>query len=202
MSPSNCATIGAWALVREPRPKQLFPTGGKNLYELLRMDHEPVLIDVFPEDEVQKSRDREPDTLTYNRNFDPMLYFWPVDGQHVVVYFDTFRPPELDRLVQAMQRDGAAWVTAIYRKNKTFARFTSPEWTKADGFDTHVYESWGDADGFMLKRYGPAVDPVAVSGGRGGPGLAGAEPGAPDHRSEPHGQRQDGDGDGAPLAGA
>lgn len=187
--------------MREPRPKQLFPTGGKNLYELLRSDHEPVMIDVFPQEECQKGRDTEPDTLVYGRSFDPMLYFWPVEGQHVLVHFNT-RPPELERLVKALQRDGAAWVTVAYKKDKKPTSFYSPEWNAHDDADLYAFESFGDADGFIRRRYGPAVmDLVAVPERGGGADRESAEAGPTAPGRIPDGQRQDFVGDGAPLAG-
>ena len=161
--------------MREPRPKQLFPTGGKHLYEMLRMDYEPVFIDVFMEDECQRGRAEMEATLTYGRSFDPMLFFWPVEGQHVVAHFER-RPAELDRLVKALQRDGAVWITAIYKKDKAYVSFYSPEWNRHDDADIYAYEHWGDSDGFMFRRYGPAaVDALADSGGRSGADRQGTE---------------------------
>lgn len=133
--------------MREPRPKQRFPNGGKDLYELLRMDHEPVMVFVYPSDEVSLERACFPDTLTYEKAFDPMVYFWPVEGQHVVVDFKA-KPAadDLKRMVKALQRDGAAWITALWKEKQKL------EW-----------ENWGDAEGFMYKR-GYAVDVVAIPG--------------------------------------
>jgi hypothetical protein len=167
----------------------LFPTGGKNLYELLRSDYEPVFIDVFAEEECQRSRVDMEGTLTYRRSFDPMLYFWPVEGQHVVAHFER-RPAELDRLVKALQRDGAVWITAIYKKDKIPVSFYSPEWNRYDDADCYAYEHWGDSDGFMLRRYGPAaVDPLAVPGRGSGADHSGAGAVPPHPSGLPDGQR-------------
>lgn len=175
--------------MREPRPKQLFPTGGKNLYEMLRMDYEPVFIDVFAEEECQRSRVDMEGTLTYRRSFDPMLYFWPVEEQHVLCHFDR-RPAELDRLVKALQRDGALWITAIYRKDRPEVSIWSAEWNKHDDADSYAYEHWGDSDGFMLRRYGPAaVDPMANPGGGSGADRSGAGAVSPDPGGLADGQR-------------
>lgn len=188
--------------MREPRPKQVFPTGGKNLYELLRSDHEPVFVDVFPENECERGRADDADTLTYNGNFDPMLYFWPVEGQHVVAHFNG-RPADLERLVRAMQRDGVAWLTVIYKKDKQFIPLRDPNWTKADGFDVYAYEHWGDSDGFMQRRYGPAaMDTVAIPGRGCGEDRQGAGDGAPNSGGLTDRQRQDDHGDGTVVAGA
>lgn len=135
--------------MREPRPKQRFPNGGKDLYELLRMDHEPIMVFVYPSDEVSLDRALFPDTLTYEKAFDPMVYFWPVEGQHVVADF-LGKPADVDckRLIKALERDGAAWITVMWRENKKL-------W----------WEQHGDAAEFLRKRYGDSVDPVAVPGG-------------------------------------
>jgi hypothetical protein len=137
-------------VVREPRPKQRFPEGGKELYELLRMDHEPVMIWVLAADEAHTRTLLQPDTLLLERAFDPMVYFWPVDGQHVVCDFDDKpEPTQAKRLVKALLRDGATWVTLMWRENNEL------DW-----------DHYGDPDTFMQRRY--AVDAVALPRGRGG----------------------------------
>lgn len=133
--------------MREPRAKQRFPDGGKDLYDLLRMDHEPVLIWVLLDDEAKKRVLLQPDTLTVDRAFDPMLYFWPVDKQHVVCDFDSEPDAtEAKRLVRALIRDGATWITLMWRHNNELR-----------------WNNFGDSDGFMRSRY--TMDAVAVSGG-------------------------------------
>lgn len=133
--------------MREPRPKQRFPQGGKTLYELLRIDHEPVLIWILPQDEAQKRKLLQPDTLLLDRAFDPMVYFWPVDGQHIVCDFDGEPEAEVaKRLVKALLRDRAAWITLMWRNNNEL------QWS-----------NFGDSERFMRARY--AVDSVAVPGG-------------------------------------
>lgn len=185
--------------MREPRSKQLFPTGGKNLYELLRSDYEPASVDVFVEDECQRGRDKEEATLTYRRNFDPMLYFWPVEGQYVHIHLNA-RPADLERLSKALLRDGAAVVVAVYPNNKKTPSFYSEEWNTHDDADVYAYEFWGDADGFMQRRYGPAaMDTVAVPGRGSGADREGAEAGPADSGGVPDGQRENTARHGAPL---
>lgn len=136
--------------MREPRAKQRFPTNGKELYELLRLDYEPILLWVCTHDEAQQ-RYVQPDTLIYDRVMDPMLYFWPVESQHVVVR--SVSEPETGarkRLVKALLRDGALWVTVLWN---------SPE--------VRV-EHFGDAGTFAQHRYG-TVDALALPGGRSRP---------------------------------
>lgn len=142
--------------MREPRPKQRFPTYGKELYELLRLDHEPVLIFVHVADEFDVHPD--PNTLVYERFMDPMLYFWPVERQHVVVQLAAaLEAGAKQRLVDALLRDGAKWVTVLW-----YAPQADPEES------TLQLENFGDADGFLRERYGP-LDPLAVSGRGSGP---------------------------------
>ena len=104
--------------MREPRPRQRFPGGGKNLYELLRMDHEPLFIGVWAQSECLHPE--HSNTLTYEPAFDPMLYFWPVERQHVIVFM-LLEPNEEDtkRLVKALVRDGAELVQALWSVDRT-----------------------------------------------------------------------------------
>lgn len=167
--------------MREPRPKQRFPHGGKQLYELLRLDHEPVFVRVWPAEEVSREVAGFPDTLTYEQAFDPMVYFWPVEGQHVLVDF-LARPaePDLKRLVSALQRDGAAWVTVMWKENKSLR-----------------WEQFGDAAEFMSHRYGISpLEFVAFSGGRCRASLDGDESLPAHHCGLPDRERQDLDGHG------
>jgi hypothetical protein len=135
---------------REPRAKQRFPDGGKNLYELLRMDHEPVLVWVLLADEGRKRALLQPDTLLLESAFDPMLYFWPVDGQHVVCDFDGKPDPQqAKRLVKALLRDGALWVTVMWRNKNDLE-----------------LKNFGDPQHFYVHR--GTVDTLAVPGGGSG----------------------------------
>lgn len=117
-----------------PRARQRFPNGGKTLHELLRMDYEPHWIDLraandvwdplkFPDvkrrrvrsaQEILHDQETNPGTvflLTYEPLFDPMLYFWPVMGQHVIHFRSRPMPAEdLRRLVKALLRDQAQFV--------------------------------------------------------------------------------------------
>jgi hypothetical protein len=96
--------------------------------------------------------------LVYERFMDPMLYFWPVERQHVVVQLAA--EPEAGakkRLVDALLRDGAQWVTVLWLASR------------ADPHESSLQvENFGDADGFLRNRYG-TLDPVAVPGRGSGP---------------------------------
>lgn len=121
-----------------PRPKQRFPNGGKTLHELLRMDYEPHWVDVRATNDVWDVRwneaplgrrlrsaeqilhDQEQNPgsvflLTYEPMFDPMLYFWPVKGQHVI-HFRTRPMPadDLRRFVKALLRNEAHLVQVTW----------------------------------------------------------------------------------------
>jgi hypothetical protein len=138
--------------MREPRAKQRFPAGGKDLYELLRMDHEPVMVWVLAADEAGRRALLQPDTLLLESAFDPMVYFWPVEAQHVVCDFDGEPDAQTaKRLVKALLRDGALWVTLMWRKNNEL------DW-----------DQYGEPAEFFQKRYGSALGPVAFPSGRGG----------------------------------
>jgi hypothetical protein len=123
--------------MRSPRRSERIPTGGKQLYELLRMDHEPTFISIFLVEEVTKARLLVENTLGFSREFDPMLYFWPVEGQHCVVQLQQADENTRKRLAKALQRDLAAWVSIL---------------GPVDG--QLKIEHWGDTDGFMRSRYG------------------------------------------------
>lgn len=126
--------------MRQPRRSERIPAGGKRLYELLRLDYEPVFISIFLVEEVSVDRLEVEDTLGYSIEFDPMQYFWPVEGQHCIVELKReINEKSRARLMKALQRDNAAWVTII---------------TPREGFP-HI-EQWGDTDGFMRSRYGDA----------------------------------------------
>lgn len=129
--------------MKSPRRGQRFPRGGQNLYELMRMDHEPILIWVLLAGDITLEQADEPDTLSFEADFDPMVYFWPVDGQHVVVRLEKPAEELEKRLVKALLRDGAMWVTVCWCTPK---------------FD---WVNYGDPDGFMQKRFGP-VESAAV----------------------------------------
>lgn len=123
--------------MRAPRRSERIPVGGKQLYELLRLDHEPILLSIFLVEEVEEPRLDGPDTLGYSREFDPMQYFWPVEGQHCVAELRQSSEHDRKRLMKALQRDKAAWISVIWY----------------DGTE-RKFEHWGDADGFMRSRYG------------------------------------------------
>lgn len=131
----------------EPRRNQRFPGGGKDLYELLRSDYEPLAITVFPTGEVSKERAAQADTLTYEPAFDPMLYFWPVHRQWVLVFMKTASNDEsVERLAKAMMRDGAEAVTVIWPRARTqeeraeFGRdwISCPHWRTFGDLQKHL----------------------------------------------------------------
>jgi len=137
--------------MREPRPHQRMPEGGKRLYELLRLDHEPVMIHVFVSEDTARDRLRLEDTLGFSREFDPVLYFWPVDGQHCLVHLWQEEPQLVERLSLALLRDGALWVTFI------------------SGALSYTIQSRGDVNAFWRRRYGtePPVGAVGAPEARG-----------------------------------
>lgn len=126
-----------------PRARQRFPDGGKTLYEILRRDYEPHWIEVRAKGDDWRDRDPHglprvvrsieqqiadqeysPGTvyiLQFEPAFDPMTYFWPVKGQHVILR--RARPMHADdirRFVKAMLRGEARLVQVIWpltRKN-------------------------------------------------------------------------------------
>lgn len=131
--------------MREPRPRQRFPAGGKALYELLRRDYEPLFImawdasHVFHSRHHERPRDRrgytEPEitaqrycdehqaqagtvySLAFELSFDPMLYFWPVERQHVITFLEQpIAEPDVKRLARALKRDGATVITIMWSK--------------------------------------------------------------------------------------
>ena len=139
-------------MVRIPRRSERIPSGGKRLYELLRLDHEPVYVNIFLVEEVTQDRLEFEDTLGYSREFDPMQYFWPVEGQHCVVNLKLSDEKSRQRLARALMRDKAAWVTIIVPTE------AGPK-----------FEHWGDTDGFMRSRYGGPGDGGSAALGTVGP---------------------------------
>lgn len=106
------------------------------------MDHEPIYITILIVEEVAPMRLLYPDTLGYSVDFDPMQYFWPVEGQHCVAIPKSSNETSRKRLAKALLRDKAAWVSIVYDDVKRF-------------------EHWGDSNGFMQQRYGGIpVEPV------------------------------------------
>lgn len=104
--------------MRAPRARQRFPGGGKNLYELLRMDHEPAFIGIWPAAEC--FHPDHSNTLTYEPAFDPMLYFWPVERQHVIVFCrDAPNEDDMKRLAKALKRDGAELIQFLWSVERT-----------------------------------------------------------------------------------
>lgn len=102
--------------MRAPRPQHRMPQGGRQLYELVKMDHEPEQICVFRAGDVDAQRARMPDTLVWDREFDPMVYFWSVQRQAALAFFlDDYEPGQAERLAKACLRDGARQVTAVRR---------------------------------------------------------------------------------------
>lgn len=177
--------------MREPRPKQRFPRGGKELYELLRMDHEPTFINVFRSDEVAADRHKQADTLVWEVELDPMLYFWPVEGQHVVVLLDkVMEEKRLERLAKALLRDGATWISALWTALRTEEERRE---FRPDHLTKPVLRHWGDMHGFLCARFGTR-EPVAVPGGSGQQDGGGAARGAQSGALFTDRERQDEDG--------
>lgn len=162
--------------MREPRAKQRFPDNGKELYELLRRDYEPLNLWVCIRDELKKNPDR--DTMVFDRFMDPMLYFWPVERQYVVVRLHTEPDPKFKkRLVDALLRDGARCVTVLWHGERLNDYAWKDELDGPGGplsfmLDeplTLRWENFGDVSGFWADHYDTAVDPLAVPGRGSGP---------------------------------
>lgn len=113
-------------MTRRPRSKQRWPVGGEELYELIREAHEPQAIYVRRADQTDRgrlSRDK-PDILVYQADADPMLYFWPVENQCVIVQWDHDASNEDEaRMVKALLRDGATWVITSRRLREPVDEF-------------------------------------------------------------------------------
>lgn len=154
--------------MREPRPTQRFPRNGKALYEALRRDAEPTVVWVLSEEDERQVVVIQDYTLLWSRFFDPMLYFWPVERQHVCAIFWTDCEDKiLERLVKALLRDGADWVT-VSRPRPT-------DWSNVFGTVGRYWENYGDAEQHIQRVYG-TVDPVAVPTEGSGPGGEGPPP--------------------------
>jgi hypothetical protein len=131
-------------------------------------------------------------TLLWSRFFDPVLFFWPVEHQHVVALFWLEVDDKLvKRLVKALLRDGADWVT-VSRPNNIRVR----SYKDAVSTRTRHWEQYGDAQQFISRRYG-TVDAVRLSEAGSGSGGEGSE--APGVAVIPDGVGQDDDGNGADL---
>lgn len=126
------------------------PEGGKRLYQGLRRDYEPVLIDVFIAEEIKRERLAAENALAFSREFDPVLYFWPVEDQHCVVHLWEKEPELIARLAFALLRDGALWVSFLV------------------GGLSYEIQTWGDVDAFWRKRYGCEAPMGAVAASAGG----------------------------------
>jgi hypothetical protein len=107
--------------VREPRPRQRFPEGGLEIFEHRKAGtwKGQGLIDARPvnwQHPRNRTLSREQQLATgymvlYQPHFDPMLYFWPVDECHVLARVESLDADFSLRLVRAMLRDGAIYVT-------------------------------------------------------------------------------------------
>jgi hypothetical protein len=99
--------------VREPRPTQRLPEGGLGLLSRLRSGDAPKLIVVAPKRFYSGNRKGQDNLLLYEKSADPMLFFWPVEGQHVVAWTDDIESESARRMERALVRDGAEWVTLV-----------------------------------------------------------------------------------------
>lgn len=106
--------------MREPRPSQRLPEGDLAIYEKRKAgEFKGDMIIAYPAD---WKNPREPTptrekiiswgyTVIVEPHFDPMMYFWPVDGiqfQSIVADVDS---DHTKRLVRAVLRDGATIVS-------------------------------------------------------------------------------------------
>lgn len=112
--------------MREPRPRQRLPEGGLEIYEkqkagLWKPGSE--LIVAYPvgwknprgHTQTQEEILRWGYTVFVQPHFDPMLYFWPVDGFHLVAHVESLDSDHTLRLVRASLRDGAQMVVTSMR---------------------------------------------------------------------------------------
>lgn len=134
--------------MREPRQTQRFPKNGKALYEALRRDAEPIIVWILAEEDERQVTVIQDHTLIWSRFFDPMLYFWPVEHQHVcAISWTDVDEVLLKRLVKALLRDGADWVTVSRPGRK--------------GGPARQWENYGDAEQH-IARTRDALDPVGL----------------------------------------
>lgn len=131
--------------MREPRPRQRLPEGGLEIYEKQKAGlwrHGSELIVAYPvgwkhplgETRSQEEMLRWGYTIFVQPHFDPMLYFWPVDGFHLIAHVDSLDSDHTLRLVRAALRDGAQIVvTTLKLALVSQTRFYDQEagWKKA-----------------------------------------------------------------------
>jgi hypothetical protein len=124
--------------VREPRPRQRFPEGGLEIFEQRKAGtwKHATLIDARPANWIHPrgpARTKEQQlasgyVVLYQVHFDPMLYFWPVDECDVILRVEDLDAEFTTRLVRAMLRDGARFVTAnVMTALTSAARFYDQE---------------------------------------------------------------------------
>lgn len=105
--------------MREPRPRQRLPEGGLEIYERQKAGTwkpgTEILI-AYPvgwksprggSPRFTEMFGRNGYTLVYQPHFDPMLYFWPVEGFCIHFHVDNHDSDHTKRLVRASLRDGA-----------------------------------------------------------------------------------------------
>jgi hypothetical protein len=135
--------------VREPRPRQRFPEGGLEIFEQRKAGtwKYPGLIDARPTNWIHPRhppRTNEQQlacgyVVLYQVHFDPMLYFWPVDECDVLTRVEDLDADFTLRLVRALLRDGARYVTTnVMTALTSSARF----YDQAGGYKKpwHEYE--------------------------------------------------------------
>lgn len=120
--------------MREPRPRQRLPEGGLDIFEKRKAGtwQKTLLIFAQPSNwhpPLAKPRTRDEYlangyTVLYEPHFDPMLYFWPVDGCQFMIRADSVDTDITTRLVRAGLRDGAELVVVnVATPLTTYTRF-------------------------------------------------------------------------------
>jgi len=123
------------------------------------MDHEPFAITIYPVHEISRERSQLRDTLTYEPEFDPMLYFWPVEKQWAIVQMKS--PPHetaLKRLGQALLRDGASAVTVVWARTRTPQEREESAREQLVALD---FQNFGDLEAHFARTDASPVAPSA-----------------------------------------
>lgn len=135
--------------MREPRSNQRLPEGGLDIYEKQKAGQwkycaellmaypsdwkHPRGIHHCPLDEMI----RWGYVLRINPHFDPMLYFWPVDGFQLIAFAANLDSDHSQRLVRAALRDGASIVVL---NNMTRLSSLTRWYDQESGYKTPAFE--------------------------------------------------------------
>ena len=122
--------------MREPRPTQRLPEGGQDMIGRLRSGDAPRLVVVASRNFYSGNRRGQDNLLLYTASADPMLFFWPVEDQHVVAWVDDIETDHGKRMEKALLRDGAMWITLVGGSKKPYQ-----------------FRNTGDPERFMRERH-------------------------------------------------